>query len=204
MTHLESQTVALDFWLPWRQSQCDIIMADPGSEEELERSTRPARTTYRPKFERDKLEALLISWRLKVHSEDPGTALFPLEDILCSQDVINLARLPVNSSYISSSASITDFLEQSEDWGSIYATEIKDIIANYNSSLPSKQKPARKSQSGTPATVYPDLSAYCNIIDTKKSMPTKRKSDQVSQAGGSNQKRLKHVPLDELSTNAHF
>lgn len=179
-------------------------MADPGSEEELERSTRPARTTYRPKSERDKLEALLISWRLKVHSEDPGTALFPLEDILFSQDVINLARLPVNSSYISSSASITDFLEQSEDWGSIYATEIKDIIANYNSSLPSKQKPARKSQSDTPATVYPDLSAYCNIIDTKKSMPTKRKSDQVSQAGGSNQKRLKRVPLDELSTNAHF
>lgn len=175
-THSELETFVFESWSSDHRSQADITMADPDSEE-LECSARPTRASYRPKAERDKLEDLLLSWRSKVHSEDPGTALFPLEDIICSQDIVLLARLPVDSPYISSSASITDFLEQSDDWSSIYAAQVLTVIADYNSTLPSKQKKTRRVDvPRTPAldaphTPAPDFNSLCNVIRLNEHQP---------------------------------
>lgn len=178
-THSESETFIFDSWFSDHQSQTDITMADPDLEE-LECSARPTRASYRPKAERDKLEGLLMSWRSKVHSEDPGTALFPLEDILCSQDIVQLARIHVDSPYISSSASITDFLEQSDDWSSIYAAQVLAIITDYNSTLPSKHKKTRPPQVDEtrppqvdePLAPAPNFASFCTVIRLNECPPS--------------------------------
>ena len=99
---------------------------------------KPTRT-YRPKSDGEKLEKLLFDWRLKIRAEDPTTMLFPLDDILPADSISQLASFKPEDLEISSAASVTDFLEESEEWNSIYAPEVYEIISKSNSMATSEE-----------------------------------------------------------------
>lgn len=204
-------------------------MADsvPEARQDHERS----RSVYRPTEERAKLQDLLTAWRDKVHSDDPSTAMFPVDDILCSQSIKILARLPFDSPSVSATSAVTQLLEQTHEWCIRYASQILEIIAKFNSSAKSaKPKPVRvRNATETTATTYCNTldfrvnsqqidvpppyapqETYCNTIDLRPVKTKKRKPDETqdlpqrsgSQAEGSGTKRFKRKALGEIDLNS--
>lgn len=117
------------------------------------------RKVYRPMAERRDLEVLVNSWRTRVHSEDVGASFFPMNDILPSRLIPKLVRLPSGSPELSTPASITKFVERSEDWMCIYAHSLYSVIAEFETAIAAskakvKAKPTRRPRVEKPQDMY--------------------------------------------------
>lgn len=144
-SHIDSEDFDLGSWIPYLRQDVSIsfvtdLVSGP--------DTRPKvnRTQYRPKADRVKLEDLINAWRSKMHLDDPVVSIFPIDDILSSRSVAQLARLLPGDSHVASPSNLVDYLQQSEDWASAYSTGLYDIISDFNAPILARKqlKPARK------------------------------------------------------------
>lgn len=225
-SHTGTETFSLNTWNIC--DHVDVIMADsvPEDRQDHERS----RSVYRPMDERAQLQDQLTAWRDRVHSEDPSTAMFPVDDILCSQSIKMLARLPFDALSVSATSAVTQFLEQTQDWCTRYASQVVEIISKFNISAnsatpkPTRTRRTQTSATETTATSYcntldfrvnaqglvPQTNApqetFCSTLNFRPVKTKKRKSDVIPavlpQAEGSGTKRAKREALGEISLNS--
>ena len=195
----------MDYWIRGAE-RIDTVGSDSGSDsdsgsgsgsdsgsgsadnKDIQSSMRTrSKRLYRPKSERQKLEKQLFKWRLKIRKEDPSTMLFPLDDILHATSITHLARFKPGEPETSSPECISAFIEESDEWGSIYAREVYDIISGFNSMTIQTKKPKRS---------LPQH-AFMSVLDFGTQRAKKRRTGQDSEPSGS------RVPLSELSVNTN-
>ena len=175
--------------------------SDSSSDSESESTTKAAkriRRIYRPKSERERLEKLLCDWRLKIRAEDPTTMFFPLDDTLPSKSITQLARFKPEELETSSASSITNFLGESEEWGSIYAPEVYDIISKFNATTLSRTVKTIKK----PKRTQPQHE-FMGVIDfgTQQSSGRALKRRKTFESDNSAVASSSRTPLGELSVN---
>lgn len=154
--HAVSLGFSLDLWLSVYR------LCNSGTQDSMlaSNSEQTPRAVYRPKPQRGPLEDLITAWRSKVHSEDPFSSIFPIDDILPSKSIGLLARLRSNAPELGLDSTLTSFLNQNPEWRAIYARDVHKIIQDYDSTLPAK--PVRKNKQSEET-----LARKCNrFIDT--------------------------------------
>lgn len=180
----------LDFWVRKGSGvdNCLTLDSDLDSDSDSD-NIRPARRVYRPMAERAELQELLTEWRLKIRREDPLTVLFPLDDILSMKSITLLARLKADAPETSSAASISEFVDESDDFDELYSTEVYEIISNFNAMTISRRAPkVSRLKRARPEH------AYMNVFQAGPSTQKKRKSD-------GDEKLPERLPLGDLSLN---
>lgn len=189
--HPEPGTLDIETWIPPYCKHNNVTGIDSGSEAQQGVTGNNTRAVYRPISERKKLEGLLLSWRAKIYAEDPVTAIFPIEDILSSNSITLISRLPADSNVVSSTSGLISFLEQSKDWGLRYAPQVLQIISDFNLATP--VKPKRKAQA---------IEQPCfNKLDFRQPKPKKRKANDLTNVSQGSSSTNSRDPLADITSN---
>ena len=177
--------------------------SDSDSDTVANAATKRVRRIYRPKSEREKLEKLLYDWRLKIRADDPTTMLFPLDDILSSRSITNLSHFKPGDLETSSATSITDFIDESEEWNSIYAPEVYDIIQRFNSIAISRAvKTIKKPKRTLPQHEFMQVLDFG--LNTPGQVLKRRKTLSDNSAASSSRTPLSEVSLNKVSQLIFF
>ncbi|KAG9310627.1 hypothetical protein JVU11DRAFT_9195 [Chiua virens] len=108
-------------------------------------ATRRKRNQLRATAERQQLLDILIAWREQTHDEDPYQGVWPITRLIHDDGLELLSKTPATGI-----TSLSDLvaLEESEEWGSEYGTQIFTIIKQFDQQCEVKAK--TNSQSRNP------------------------------------------------------
>ncbi|KAF8124050.1 P-loop containing nucleoside triphosphate hydrolase protein [Boletus edulis] len=88
------------------------------------------RTQLRAMAERQSLLDTLVSWRERAHAEDPYRGVWPAARLLNNNGLELLSKTHPND--ITSPSDLVALLQESDEWGSEYSTEIFAIIKQFD------------------------------------------------------------------------
>ncbi|KAJ7724305.1 P-loop containing nucleoside triphosphate hydrolase protein [Mycena maculata] len=139
-------TLALNFTCRWccdghpsnGFSLSELFLGPIYEGEDVRTATKRKRNKYRPVKQRPKLVELLTEWVTEVHQKDELRFVRPPSFILDDTGIKELSR--ANSPIISSFKSVTYLLRQSEEWETLYAQALFELIKSYDGTLPVKRR----------------------------------------------------------------